>query len=74
MGDGVLEMIKDSTPVDRNKLNPNKVPAAKCTAILKLIKMDAGTYKMLLSRGNAFTNFFFVTLGIYSDHLRGTLF
>ncbi|XDV48898.1 hypothetical protein PO909_018249 [Leuciscus waleckii] len=24
-GDGVLEMIKDSTPVDRNKLNPNKV-------------------------------------------------
>ncbi|XP_051525356.1 dedicator of cytokinesis protein 8-like isoform X1 [Myxocyprinus asiaticus] len=23
-GDGVLEMIKDSTPVDRNKLNPNK--------------------------------------------------
>uniref|UniRef100_A0A8C1T4Z2 Dedicator of cytokinesis 8 n=1 Tax=Cyprinus carpio TaxID=7962 RepID=A0A8C1T4Z2_CYPCA len=24
-GDGVLEMIKDSTPVDRKKLNPNKV-------------------------------------------------
>uniref|UniRef100_A0A8B9K1N1 Dedicator of cytokinesis 8 n=1 Tax=Astyanax mexicanus TaxID=7994 RepID=A0A8B9K1N1_ASTMX len=24
LGDGVLEMIKDSTPVDRNKLNPNK--------------------------------------------------
>ncbi|XP_056319423.1 dedicator of cytokinesis protein 8 isoform X1 [Danio aesculapii] len=23
-GDGVLEMIKDSTPVDRNKLSPNK--------------------------------------------------
>ncbi|XP_076859733.1 dedicator of cytokinesis protein 8 isoform X2 [Brachyhypopomus gauderio] len=24
LGDGVLEMIKDSTPVDKNKLNPNK--------------------------------------------------
>ncbi|XP_076145387.1 dedicator of cytokinesis protein 8 isoform X3 [Alosa pseudoharengus] len=24
MGDGVLEMIKDSTPVDKNKLDPNK--------------------------------------------------
>ncbi|XP_066499452.1 dedicator of cytokinesis protein 8 isoform X2 [Hoplias malabaricus] len=24
LGDGVLEMIKDSIPVDRNKLNPNK--------------------------------------------------
>lgn len=32
LGDGVLEMIKDSTPVDRNKLNPNKVFKTRYTA------------------------------------------
>lgn len=32
LGDGVLEMIKDSTPVDKNKLNPNKVFKTRCNA------------------------------------------
>ncbi len=40
-GDEVLEMIKDSTPVDRKKLNPNKVLLIKCRANVNTITIKS---------------------------------